>query len=287
MPPLAAQLEGGAFNLPANAETYQLTLLNDGELASATFTAALNPSGGACADNQPVGTPEVSPTNSIALPVLQPSGPCVLATLRAGVVNARSGPDTTFSVVSTISPMSTYNVVGRTADNSWYQIDYGGGTGWVAGFVTRLGGICSNVPVTYTPPTITPPTPQATLQIAGDNEINTDIPYARGTSVGFSGALSYPQGDRQDTISYHLTDVPSSVPSGVQFRYSILCYGTGVEYAQIRFSDGSTRPCTPDRANFTEYVTDNSPRSDFFTVVLLGGDNAYVTWSVQFNWYIP
>ena len=105
---------------------------------------------------QPTATPE-----SIILPELPTSGACVIATANPIFVNVRSGPSTSFSTVGTgLNPERIYNVIGRTADYSWYQIE----NGWVSGSVTRLGGNCANVPITYTPPTATP-TPTATPDV--------------------------------------------------------------------------------------------------------------------------
>ena len=286
---LNSPLEGGAFNLPASAETYQLELLNDLELVSAVYAVALNPSDAPA----PVATPEVSATSAFTLPVLPVSGDCVLATLEAGEVNVRSFPTTDSEVITTISPANIYFVIGRIPDSSWYEIDLGQGAGWVAAFVTRRGGDCSNVQVSYTPPTATPevpPTLEATQQIAGDNEVNTTFSFTRDINQGFSGALSYPQGNSADSIVYSLIDIPSPVPGSPEFRYRIVCAGTGVEYAEVRFSDGSVRPCTADGSNYVTYVRDNSPRSGAFTIGLrndTSGSNIYVTWRVSFNWYIP
>ena len=173
----------------------------------------------------------------------------------------------------------------RNADSSWFQIGDAPGPGWVAASVTRLGGDCSNIPVMAAPP------PTASAPIAGDNEQRgVEIPYQRGTSVGFSGQISYPQGDTQDTVSYRWTDTPTPFPSGSnrpQFRYSVRCTGDGVENAIIEFDDGSTQACTPEGSNFTVLAGDNSQNAGSITVRLTGGNNAYVTWSMQFSWYIP
>ncbi len=277
---ITSPLGGGAINLPSGAETYQLALLNDTDSPSVNYTVTLVPR--ETTPPPPMMTPEVGTTLEVTLPVLPTNGACVLATLRNEAVNVRTGPDTGFDRITSISPQNTYSVVGRTGDSSWYQIDYGGGQGWVAGYVTRRGGDCSNLPVTYTPP------PQPTLQIAGDNEVpNAMIQYERGNEVGYYGNISYPQGDRQDTITYHLTGVPSNVPSDVQFRYHIDCTGSGYEYAEIVFSDGSTHSCTPQAYNVAVLFSDSSRRSNSITIRLTGGDNAYVDWNVIFSWYIP
>jgi hypothetical protein len=286
---LSSQLEGGAFYLPASAATYQLELLNDSELPSAPYTLALNPAG----DSAPIVTPEVGATDpAIVLPVLPVSGNCVLATLQAGVVNVRRFPDANAEIITTISPTSVYNVVGRNADSSWYEINHGQGTGWVAAFVTRRGGDCSNVPVTFSPPTLTP---EATQQIAGDNEVTTSFSYARDINMGFSGALSYPQGNASDTIAYTLVDLPSPMPTGAnqpEFRYRISCSAPAIGYVEIRFSNGTYSVCNPDGTNYVTYLTDTTPRSDFFTIgfrnnVADFGAPIYVTWRVSFNWYMP
>jgi hypothetical protein len=293
---LSTPLEGGAFNLPASAETYQLELLNDLELVSAVYAVALNP-----ADTPvPIATSEVSAPDSIVLPVLPVSGDCMLATLDAGEVNVRWLPTTDSEVITTISPANIYFVIGRNPDSSWYEIDVldeaadHPGSGWVAAFVTRRGGDCSNVQVSYIPPTATPevpPTLEATPQIAGDNEVVAPFSYARDISMGFSGALSYPQGNNVDTITYTLIDIPSPVPGRPEFRYRIACEGTGVEYAEVRWSDGSTSPCDAG-SNYVSYLTNSSPRSGTFSIGLRSdvasfGADVNVTWRVQFTWYIP
>lgn len=288
-------LEGGAFYLPPGIQTYQLMLSNETGAASVNYTAALNPRTG---QSNPVvvtptsvlATPATSEPTEIPLPVLPTTGACVLATLRPIYVNVRTGPSTDFDRVANLDPQQTYPVIGRSADGSWYQVDFGGGNGWVALFVARTGGDCSNLPVTYTPPTVAPPTSaptQSSARIAGDNEWRgVQLPFERGFSVGHSGAISYPNGDRQDTISYNIIQVPSTIPSDAQFRYRIRCTGD-TQYATVQFSDGSTRDCTPDGSNYTTYFNSNTSRLGSFTIAMTGGDNAYVEWDVQFSWYIP
>jgi hypothetical protein len=276
---MGSQLEGGALYLPASPESYQLMLFSDSEAGN--YVVALNPHGAAL----PITTPEVGPTE-VGLPVLPTNGACVLATLRNEAVNIRQGPATEFSQITRMSPQSVYTVVGRNSDGSWWEIDYGGGRGWVAGFVTRRGGDCSDVPITYTSPSpqpTAPPTePAPTPRIAGDNEVNTEFPYQFGARSGFFGELSYPQGNREDTFTFAATGAPST---GAIFLYSIRCIGEGVEYAQIVFAGGGTLPCHTDGVDIPTIVT--SPFYDSFTIRLTGGDNAYVEWIVYLEWPIP
>jgi hypothetical protein len=76
---------------------------------------------------------------AIVLPTMPTGGPCVIATLDAAPVNVRETPSTDAAIVASLDPASLYAVIGRNADNTWLQVN----GGWVAGFVSRLGGDCS------------------------------------------------------------------------------------------------------------------------------------------------
>ncbi|MCA9893200.1 MAG: hypothetical protein KC615_09460, partial [Anaerolineae bacterium] len=80
----------------------------------------------------------------VPLPVLPTAGACVLATLGPDPVNIRQGTSTDTAIVGSLNPYEIYGVIGRNADSSWLQINLG----WVAAFVTRQGGDCSNLPQT-------------------------------------------------------------------------------------------------------------------------------------------
>ncbi|MBN8590391.1 MAG: PD40 domain-containing protein [Anaerolineae bacterium] len=83
----------------------------------------------------------------IILPELPTSGPCVVATIDTDPVNVRQMPSTEAAIVGSLDPTQLYGVVGRNADSSWWQVN----GGWVAGFVTRTGGDCTQVPQTDAP----------------------------------------------------------------------------------------------------------------------------------------
>lgn len=276
---ISGSLNGGALYLPSGATTYQLQLVNETDTASVAYSLTLSPSGAAVPTIAPTATQESGATE-VALPVLPSTGACVLATLRAEFVNVRSGANIGLERVASLDPQRTYSVVGRTSDSTWYEIDYGGGRGWVAEFVTRRGGDCSNVPVTDLPPTATP-------QIAGDNEwLGVELPFEPGFFIGNFGAISYPEGDRQDTITYQITNVPESIPPGVQLVYSFNCTGD-FEHAVVRFLDGTTASCVPLDQQIIRTLRDTSARSGGFTIMMTGGDQAYVEWQVEFRWVFP
>ncbi len=291
---LASGLDGGAFFLSAGGGTYQLQLSNNTGVPLA-YAASLNQLNG-----QPLGggQPTAVPTAIIAtpsatavpLPVLPSSGACMLATAQSNYVNVRSAPSTNDAIVGQIHSQSTYSVVGRNADSSWYQIDYGGGTGWVAGYVTRHGGDCFNLPVTYTPP----PTPtlmpnEGGGDNSGDNgSLNLQIPYQKGYTVSRSGTISYP-GEvsvRSATVSYQIINIPASIPKGVIFSYHISCTGD-YQYVQTTFGHNSPNFCTPDGLDFPYSFDGTGYNNDTITFTMIRSNNTTAQWHITFSWDIP
>lgn len=184
---------------------------------------------------QASATPE-----GIVQPDLPATGTCVLATFEPVVVNARSGPGEEFQPVGRLQPENVYNVIGRNSDSSWYQTSQG----WSATFVTRRGGDCNNVPITYFPPTPTPmPTPTQAFPIAGSNNYNVNVDaMVFATQHNLSGQLSFPQGVREDRVNISVINIPE-FSSGSALYVSINCTGFGAEAASIVFDTGEAYPC--------------------------------------------
>lgn len=67
--------------------------------------------------------------------VSSPTG--VVATTTASV-NMRQGPDTAFGRVLTIPNYTQVAVIGRNANNTWWQVTYNGQTGWVSATYVRV-----------------------------------------------------------------------------------------------------------------------------------------------------
>ncbi len=66
----------------------------------------------------------------------------VTATIATGLLNVRSGPSASNSVVTSVPQGTTYAVTGRLVDNSWIEITGNGFTGWVnARYVTLSGNL--------------------------------------------------------------------------------------------------------------------------------------------------
>lgn len=90
-------------------------------------------------------TPESSEDNSqetVNLPTLPLDGSCVVATLGGEGVNARQFPNSEAEIVGRLDPQYLYLAPFslQLGDETWVLSE----KGWVAGWVTRLGGICGN-----------------------------------------------------------------------------------------------------------------------------------------------
>jgi len=60
----------------------------------------------------------------------------------------RAGPARSFGSVSTIPFDATVQVIGRSGDGNWLQVNYNGQSGWVAGWYGRISGSIRDLPVT-------------------------------------------------------------------------------------------------------------------------------------------
>lgn len=74
----------------------------------------------------------------------------IIVTATPYTVNIRSGPGTQYSRIARLPAGSTAQVVGRTADNRWWQVNYNGIVGWSAAefAIIQQGANISSIPVT-------------------------------------------------------------------------------------------------------------------------------------------
>lgn len=165
-----ARVIGVSYRLPSGTVSYIVQVTHSGSAAGEPFTVCLEGENGAirCPGNGPVPTPTLAALPPTATPIpptrippvaIPPGGPCSVASSVGTPVNVRSGPGTSFSIVSQLPVTATAPVVGRLPDNSWYQINLNGLIGWVSGSVVVIGGQCGTVPAV----TLTPTSPATTV----------------------------------------------------------------------------------------------------------------------------
>jgi hypothetical protein len=111
------------------------------QLAFLTFESTVRP-----ATRQTTGSiPSLTEEQAAALQAESPTGAIFYARDNARVRSAPSTEGT--QVVGTLRLRQSAPIVGRLADNSWYQLDYQGQPVWVAAFLGEVYGSLDGVPV--------------------------------------------------------------------------------------------------------------------------------------------
>ncbi len=186
----SARLVGVVYRVPALPGDYLVEVLHSGGSGSESYVICLATESGSvtCPGGspaqilpaQPSATPffiqPTQPPPTFAPVVINPNGPCQVASARGQTINVRSGPGTNYSIVGNLPPNGVGLVLGRLPDNSWFQVNVNGILGWVSATVVILGGNCSGVSVVVLPtaiPTTFVPTADGATAIAIANATAT------------------------------------------------------------------------------------------------------------------
>lgn len=174
-----AQLGGVRYRILTGATNYLLEVTFPGGDEAQTYSVCLETESGSvtCAGDgvtvQPVPVNSPAPAAS---PTIDPNGACTVQSAGAASINVRSGPGTGFGVVAQLPFGSSAPVIGRLADNSWYQVNVSSVIGWVSASVVTLSGNCAGVSVVAPPPV--PPTVSAPTQSPTGTTPTTNAPTA-------------------------------------------------------------------------------------------------------------
>jgi hypothetical protein len=168
-----------------------------------TATSTLEPT--ATWTKTPTRTPTRTPTKT---PTPQP-----MAIVDTETLNVRGGPGTDYDILGVVNKGDELVIVGRLADNSWYQIDYKRQKGWIFGGLV-IAENADDVPViTDIPPTNTPaatptptetPTPQPT----------PTLPGVEGTVQPGQEGIDYTYVDEQGVTHTYTLPCGSPLPPG-------------------------------------------------------------------------
>ena len=94
-------------------------------------------------------------TGPAAAATATPTG--VRATVKGATLNVRSGPGTTFSVITVAKKGQSFDVQGKTKDGAWLQLCcFSGKPGWVSASLVTVAGDLKKVPVPAGLPTPAP-----------------------------------------------------------------------------------------------------------------------------------
>jgi uncharacterized protein YraI len=147
-------------------------------------------------------------------------GASTIASVREQI-NVRSGPETTFDSLGTLSARDVVTLTGKDSAGTWLQIEFAagpGGKGWVAAsFLEAFSA--ESLPIVddsgeivgTSTPTGVPPTPAPTVSAAIDDQDSADAPSVDLTfspmgagSLLYSSDLSEPEGDASDWIRFRI-----------------------------------------------------------------------------------
>ena len=105
----------------------------------------------------PTSTP-IPPTSTPVPPTEPPASPTPeSASVTARIkTDLRDGPGPRYKTVGELSAGETELVSGRNADNSWWQINFQGGTAWIRNSVVTASAGAYDAPISSGPPTPTP-----------------------------------------------------------------------------------------------------------------------------------
>ncbi len=99
--------------------------------------------------------PTATSTATSTPTTVAPAGPCSPTVTATVIANVRSGPDTAYDIVGSLSLGQTATIVGRNDAYTWWYIDYPGVAGnhaWIAGSVVTASCIPAVVQVVAAPP---------------------------------------------------------------------------------------------------------------------------------------
>lgn len=100
--------------------------------------------------DQPGNVPVVDPNAPVPQPPAAPVDGGVIVTATPYSVILRSGPATSFDRIALLRSGATATVVGRNGDNTWWQVNFAGVTGWVSAqfAIIQQGAHINAIPVT-------------------------------------------------------------------------------------------------------------------------------------------
>ena len=205
------------------------------------------------------------------------------------MVNVRSGPGTNNPIVGQVHKGDIIQAQVKSSDN-WYQIDYQGGTGWIAAQYVQVYQAASNNPISPTTPS-TPVNPGTGQSGVNQATLNVQVKQdSTGTTVDITGAqgayqyteVTNPQGllvtvpgitavQNQSEIDVGaggldkiITSFPVAAPGTAQVAISFMALPVPLTYHVIQGGTGELLVTLPQQI----YQVQATPISDFVAVTL-------------------
>ncbi len=160
----------------------------------------------------------------------QPAASPTITTTRP--VNIRSGPGTSYRILTTAQAGETYTITGKNADATWWRINYRGQAAWVFARLVQADGV-ENVPLVLIR------APKASPSTVGSAASGTPA-AASGSAVGGPAASAPSQPAGPTSISFD--------PQQFQFKLQKVYTGLNQPTFVTNAGDGSGRMFVLERA---------------------------------------
>ena len=130
-------------------------------------------------------------------------------------VNVRNGPGSDYSSIGNLEAGTRADVIGRSNDDEWLQIDFGGKSGWVAFFVVSLTGSLENTDIVLISSEIATEEPPGTLTIV--TRYNTNLHEQPSLASSILGVVPFNtkiQADSRNDVSGTWVHIQDSTYQG-------------------------------------------------------------------------
>lgn len=198
--------------------------------------------------------PTEPPPTKTSLPTATPLPP--VATTRI-IVNVRAGPGAGFPLLGKLQRGVSMEILGKSEDSLWWQIDYEGKPGWIAADFTDVNGGIRGIPVVVVakPATPTPlPTGVVITRLQPTVTPTADIPLSNGRIY-----FVVKQGDTGFTTSWVR-------PTKKQEIFSDVTLGTAPGDLSTTLSTNASPLDWSDRAGKLAYVVGGDTQNKLQTI---------------------
>ncbi len=154
-------------------------------------------------------------------------------------LNFRAGPSTDYPIIRVLTLGQLTEIVGRLADNSWWQVRDGINIGWISAAYTSESGDCSLIPVAAPPPS---PTPRPATATPTTPPTSTPIPGSPAPT--FTATPTIPDLVVSAIRGPQLLELNATGTVGAQYTVTILNQGTGNSgqfSTSFKHPDGTTQ----------------------------------------------
>lgn len=130
-----------------------------------------------------------------------------LVTAGESNVNIRSGPGTDYAIIGKLPAGQSLEIVGRTADSSWWQVSTPDSLGWVAAEVTSASNIIDSIPIAEAP---LPPVEETSPSPVQDSAAIVGLQEAQVINVVDGDTIDVLLNGVEVRVRYILVDTPET-----------------------------------------------------------------------------